>query len=126
MVFKEDVIGLKRRHEEDTERMRQKDRQLAEKDRQIQQLKNMLARTTNGNNTENGGMGWPSGSRSVPASIGVPGSSSSSPSSAAGLHRSRSGFQNYVRKKEERELAQEQDLMNLTRKNNPIMYRRQR
>lgn len=110
MALKNDIIGLKRQHEDDVERVR-------EKDRQIQQLKSMLVRNAH-NNTPHGERDWPSGSRLIPASIGIP---KVPASNSIGVGYSKSaGFQNYVRKKEKGEMAQERDLMNLTRKKNPI------
>lgn len=120
VTCKRDIIEFQRRHEENTERLRQKDRQLVEKDRQIQQLKSILAHNST-NTIENRGRSTGSGS----VSFGAPGSSSSASSSAIYQSHHR-GFQTYVRKKEERELAQERDLMNLSRKKNIIMSGRQR
>lgn len=118
-TYKRDIIDFQRRHEENTERLRQKDRQLVEKDRQIQQLKSILAHNSI-STIENGGRSTGSGL----TSFGAPGSSSSALSS--GIYQSHHrGFQTYVRKKEERELAQERDLMNLSRKKNIIMSGRQ-
>ncbi|OEU13682.1 hypothetical protein FRACYDRAFT_242026 [Fragilariopsis cylindrus CCMP1102] len=121
-----DIISFQKRHEENTERLRQKDRQLVEKDRQIQQLKRMLAQNNNTNSSGNGGRSSGSGL----SSFRPPGSSSSaaSSSSSSAIHESHHRpFQHYVRKKEERELAQERDLLNLTRKKNIIMpFGRQR
>lgn len=129
VALKEDITGLKRQHEEDTERMRHKDRQLAEKDRQIHQLKAVLARNTS-NDTGQGTRGWepPPSSRSHPLSVGIPKPTPSSQHSTGGERRqTMAGFENYVRKKEARELEQERDLMNLTRKTNPMQsYGRRR
>jgi hypothetical protein len=99
-----DIMSFQKRHEDNTERLRQKDRQLIEKDRQIQQLKRMLAQNNNTSNSGNGGRSAGSGL----SSFRPPGSSSSaaSSSSSSAIHESHHRpFQHYVRKKEEREVS---------------------
>ena len=99
-----DIMSFQKRHEENTERLRQKDRQLVEKDRQIQQLKRMLAQNNDTNSSGNGGRSSGSGL----SSFRPPGSSSSaaSSSSSSAIHESHHRpFQHYVRKKEEREVS---------------------
>ncbi|MGK3743574.1 MAG: Ca2+/Na+ antiporter [Bacillariaceae sp.] len=104
---KMDIMSFQKRHEDNTERLRQKDRQLVEKDRQIQQLKRMLAQ--NNNDTNNSGNGGRSAGSSGLSSFRPPGSSSSAPSlpsSSSVIHESHHRpFQHYVRKKEEREVS---------------------
>lgn len=136
--YKSDIIELQRQQEENKERLRQKDKQLAEKENQIQQLKSILARNNSNNNSSNNSIRNSSGGRSIPSSsngrVTATPRSSSSISSSSFLsvnhhhpsHHHHRGFQTYVRKKEERELAEERDLMNLTRNKNIIFGHRQR
>jgi hypothetical protein len=115
MALKKDISGLKAQHEEYIQRMH-------EKDRQIQQLKNMLTRTSTGTKSRYGEREWQSGSGIVPTTIGVP-----TPSTQPSVLRHQksagsAGFQNYVRKKEKGEIAQERNLMSLARRKNPMVH----
>lgn len=118
---KADIIGLQRMHDETKERLRQKDRQLAEKDDQIKQLKRKLAMNNNyGNN-------WSSSNREHhgASSTNVPTRSSSTYSSSSMMNRSNShppsyrseggGFKAYARRKEERHLEEEREILNVKR-----------
>ena len=109
-ALRKDVDGLKRQHEEDVERIR-------EKDRQIQQLKSMLNSKTPRHGVKRRG----SESRPVPSMVGVP--NTSTPVSTMCFNQKKDGFQNYVRKKENGELIQEQNLMNPALKRKAILHR---
>lgn len=134
--YKSDIIELQRQQEENKERLRQREKQLAEKDNQIQQLKRILANSNNNGirNSNGGGRSMPSSSSSA-VRVTAPSRSSSSSSTSSLLsinhhhpphHHNHRGFQTYVRKKEEREMAEERDLMNLTRNKKIIFGHRQR
>ena len=127
MTLKKDISGLKTQHQEYTQRMH-------EKDRQIEQLKNMLLSRTSSRETRSrhggsrhggsrhGERGWQSGSELVPTTIGV-----LTPSTQTSvLRRQKSagsvGFQKYVRKKEKGEIDQERNLMSLARRKNPMVH----
>ena len=108
-ALKKDILGLRGRNNQITQLVH-------EKDYQIQQLKKILSRSTE-KKFRSGVRERQPVSEFAPTLLGIP--QSQAPASGE-RHQESAAFHNYVRKKEKGEMAQERDLIVLTRKKIPI------